>query len=359
MSSGSTLTRRPHAWVVCVVDAPCPRRQSARHATARARRVKNPPVPICDNPKPWMLNPSQNELEERLRTVCLLICATGVVCYGVAKLRFALVPLILSISLKYLLQPLIDCLSKKGKRQRLPHSVAVFIVLLLTLFVLATLALIITKCIRDVASRADKYVEQVQHYLHLLEGRIDPTVVTNAVLALGESLVSLLSTTMLVMVFTLYLPETEMYRREINIYLRGKILLSLLVGLLTAPVLAPVVDLWLAFSVLAFFANFVPNLGACISIILPMLGMHFNVYSLCSIATLIVIHVVIGNVVEPIFFGHSMQLHPIVVLLSLMIWSYLWGIPGLLLAVPITAILRIYLTSIDHPFASSLVNLLA
>ncbi|EGB12386.1 hypothetical protein AURANDRAFT_9610, partial [Aureococcus anophagefferens] len=54
----------------------------------------------------------------------------------------------------------------------------------------------------------------------------------------------------------------------------------------------------------------------------------------------VVMHAVVGNVVEPILFGHSMKLHPVVVLLSLMIWGFLWGIPGCVLAVPITAILR-------------------
>ena len=53
-----------------------------------------------------------------------------------------------------------------------------------------------------------------------------------------------------------------------------------------------------------------------------------------------------------------MKLHPVVVLLSLMIWGFLWGIPGCVLAVPITAILRIYLASIDHPLALALANIL-
>jgi len=69
-------------------------------------------------------------------------------------------------------------------------------------------------------------------------------------------------------------------------------------------------------------------------------------------------HALVGNVVEPVFFGHSMRLHPVVVLLSLMIWGFIWGVPGCVLAVPITAVLRIYLQSIDHPLALALANVL-
>ena len=65
-----------------------------------------------------------------------------------------------------------------------------------------------------------------------------------------------------------------------------------------------------------------------------------------------------AQVVEPVFFGHSMRLHPVVVLLSLMIWGFIWGVPGCVLAVPITAVLRIYLQSIDHPLALALANVL-
>ena len=49
----------------------------------------------------------------------------------------------------------------------------------------------------------------------------------------------------------------------------------------------------------------------------------------------------IGNVIEPKMLGDSLDLHPITVLLSLIFWGMLWGIPGMLLAAPITAVLKI------------------
>jgi AI-2E family transporter len=65
-----------------------------------------------------------------------------------------------------------------------------------------------------------------------------------------------------------------------------------------------------------------------------------------------VIHMIIGNLVEPLVFGSSMELHPITVLLALAIWYSLYGIPGAILAVPLTAVMRIVFSAIDHPYAS-------
>ena len=53
------------------------------------------------------------------------------------------------------------------------------------------------------------------------------------------------------------------------------------------------------------------------------------------------IQMFIGNVIEPKMLGDSLDLHPITVLLSLIFWGMLWGIPGMLLAAPITAVLKI------------------
>ena len=134
-------------------------------------------------------------------------------------------------------------------------------------------------------------------------------------------------------------------------------MISTQVAILTAGLLYALrVDLWLAFSVVAFFANFVPNLGAIVAVALPMPVVLIDpdgspFHSGMAFFSLVLMHALVGNVVEPVFFGHSMRLHPVVVLLSLMIWGFIWGVPGCVLAVPITAVLRIYLQSIDHPLA--------
>jgi len=70
------------------------------------------------------------------------------------------------------------------------------------------------------------------------------------------------------------------------------------------------------------------------------------------------VHVVVGNVIEPLVFGSSMELHPVTVLLALALWYSLWGISGAILAVPITAVLRIVMDAMNHPYARVVVAVL-
>jgi predicted PurR-regulated permease PerM len=56
---------------------------------------------------------------------------------------------------------------------------------------------------------------------------------------------------------------------------------------------------------------------------------------------LIVIDTVIGNVLEPKMMGQGLGLSPLVVLFSLIFWGWLWGIPGMILAVPLMAVIKI------------------
>jgi AI-2 transport protein TqsA len=52
----------------------------------------------------------------------------------------------------------------------------------------------------------------------------------------------------------------------------------------------------------------------------------------------------IGNFIEPRLMGRGLELHPVVVLLALAFWGLLWGVAGMVLAVPIVALLRIVFT---------------
>jgi AI-2 transport protein TqsA len=60
------------------------------------------------------------------------------------------------------------------------------------------------------------------------------------------------------------------------------------------------------------------------------------------------IQFLIGNFVEPKLLGQSLDLHPATILLSLMFWGLIWGATGMILAVPIMAVLRIALSRIEN-----------
>jgi predicted PurR-regulated permease PerM len=134
--------------------------------------------------------------------------------------------------------------------------------------------------------------------------------------------------------------------QRIGSYLALKTLLSLLLAAVSYGVMA-LFGLEFAglFAVLTGFLNFVPYIGSVLGVLMPGLVALVQFQDPGSILTLLlaltVVQFVIGNFLDPWVMGNSLNLSPFAILLSLAVWSELWGIPGAFLAVPITAILTI------------------
>jgi len=102
------------------------------------------------------------------------------------------------------------------------------------------------------------------------------------------------------------------------------------------------------FGFLAFLLNFIPSIGSVIATLLPLpvalidpqLGMISKILVLAIPGG---IQFVIGNLLQPKMMGESLDLHPVVVLLSLIFFGTIWGIIGMFLAVPITGVVKILL----------------
>ncbi len=106
------------------------------------------------------------------------------------------------------------------------------------------------------------------------------------------------------------------------------------------------VILW---GALTFFANFVPYLGSLVACALPILfgfldldlgGQPFAVAILLP-----TVHAISAYLVEPAMTGKAVDLSPLVVLIALSFWGLCWGLAGMVLAVPLTAMLKIILES--------------
>lgn len=134
--------------------------------------------------------------------------------------------------------------------------------------------------------------------------------------------------------------------RRIGSYLALKTLLSVLLGAVSWAVMALFgLEFALLWAVLTAFLNFVPYLGSALGVLLPALMAIVQFADLGSIVWLVValtaVQFVIGNFLDPYVMGSSLNLSPFAILISLAVWSELWGIPGAFLAVPITAIMTI------------------
>jgi predicted PurR-regulated permease PerM len=91
--------------------------------------------------------------------------------------------------------------------------------------------------------------------------------------------------------------------------------------------------------------NFVPYIGSMLSVALPVLlaVVQFGDFNsvLVVLVSLSVLQFFIGNFLDPYLMGNSLNLSPFVILVSLTVWSALWGVAGAFLAIPITAVMAI------------------
>ena len=312
--------------------------------------------------------------ERGIQTICLLLLSSLAVAAALYWLRPVMVPFVLAVFIAYGLSPLVDL---SVRRLRFPRVLAVAGTLALAFLLLLMLGGLISASVRQLASNAEAYQAQLSQLLaNVAENlplerygmnaelsldrltQIPASAVGNMLLLTTNALLDLLSKSILVLIFVIFLligsggrePLTGVWNEiESNIqrYLATKAALSAATGLLVGLVLSVLgVDLALVFGLFAFLLNFIPSIGSVIATLLPLPVVLVSPEITPLTATLAiaipgVIQLTIGNALEPKIMGDTLDLHPVVIVIMLIFWGMLWGIPGMLLATPITAVLKI------------------
>ncbi|MCL2008995.1 MAG: AI-2E family transporter [Synergistaceae bacterium] len=135
--------------------------------------------------------------------------------------------------------------------------------------------------------------------------------------------------------------------REISRYLGTLSFISLITGLLAWGFLEFMkVELAVGWGVLIFLLNFIPTVGSIIATAPPVMMaiLQFSPGYAKPVVVLVVLTAIqfgIGNFITPKVVGDRLGLSPVVLLLSLLLWGMIWGIPGAILSVPIVAIIKI------------------
>lgn len=151
---------------------------------------------------------------------------------------------------------------------------------------------------------------------------------------------------------------------QVQKYVTTKFLISLFSGIIEGCIIWMFgVDFALVWGVIIFLFNFVPNIGSIIGIVFPvtiaLVQFESVGYAAILLLVLIVVDTIIGNYLEPKIFGDRLGLNPLVVLLALLLWSYIWGITGALLSVPLTSVLKITISRSDSRNMKLLNNLMS
>ncbi len=212
------------------------------------------------------------------------------------------------------------------------------------------------------------YGAEAQQFIHAPQEYINPKVIISISQTLGSQVLSMTSVTTLVLILmTFLLGEAPLFTRNfralpnsiqgkdkviealksIQRYLFIKTVASATTGLLAWWLChakgVPFAFLW---GVIAYLLNYIPTIGSIVAAIPPIvLALVLGDLGDGLIVSLgyIFINFLIGNGIEPLFLGKQFGIATSVVLLSVLLWGWVWGPCGMLLAVPITVMLKLAL----------------
>lgn len=156
--------------------------------------------------------------------------------------------------------------------------------------------------------------------------------------------------------------------KNIPVKIQNYIVTKFIISLGTASIVGLIlwlfkIDFLVVWIVLTFLLNFIPNIGSIIAVILPtaiaLVQYESFGYAFLIAAIISGIQNIFGNIVEPKVMGDKLGLNPLVILLSLLLWGYIWGLVGMFLSVPITAVIKILISESESPnlkFANNLMG---
>ena len=149
--------------------------------------------------------------------------------------------------------------------------------------------------------------------------------------------------------FTVFIQNLSRIKDAINSYLWSKTLISLITAGISWIILYFMkVEYAVLWAFLIFVFNFIPYIGPLISSFLPSVFTFIvsaDVMQFIYVfAAMGVVQVILGNFIEPMLMGKGSNLGPVAVVISLAFWGMIWGIVGMVLAIPITSIFVIILS---------------
>ncbi len=135
-------------------------------------------------------------------------------------------------------------------------------------------------------------------------------------------------------------------KTQIQSYIVSKTIMSFVTALVSYIIcIAFKVEYALLWAFLIFIFNYIPVFGAIVSSMLPILMsfiQHDNIFIFIGFASLFLVsQVIMGNIIEARVMSKGVNLSPIVIFTSLLVWGYLWGIAGIFIAVPLMSAFNI------------------
>ncbi len=305
---------------------------------------------------------------------------------------------ILPIAIAFFIFLLVSPLLSRMDRLRIPRLISMIIVMLLVLVVFLVFVYIFFLMVNMLiqADGIPAYAPRVQSFDRYISAMIAPYLDENpatfsilrflnidwygilmaSLTSISGKFISILSDALLVYVYLLFIimerktifpklleafPRGKAQRagqmvarmnRQVSKYLLIKVVISIATGVMFYfASLISGLDFALVWGVLAVILNFIPTIGSivCTAGTIIMAIIQFSPdwgYVIYISVLMISIEMVLGNIIDPRLQGVQLNISPFVILVSLAIWGYIWGIAGMFLSVPLTSILQIICANI-------------
>jgi AI-2 transport protein TqsA len=330
--------------------------------------------------------------DNKIITVLLGVVVLFIIGLVLSLMKTVLLPFIIAIFLSFLFRPIVFFL----KKRHVPMFVSLLLVLIVLSAVLFGLSLIVSASVTSFIQELPKYEAKLSDRITSLlrtadaiaasygmktsDARLSDALqlssLTGIITSSLGTIVDVLSNIFLILLFLMFIlaGSGEMIvkmgfafsaarsdrisvmlatmDRKVRHYLVAKTFISLCTGGLAAIILAIAgVDFPLLWGVLMFLMNFIPNIGSLVATLFPVLLAFLQFDSitrpLIVLVLLVVEQNVIGNVIEPKVLSFRLNLSPLLILVSLIFWGWLWGPMGMILAIPLMSIIKIVAENVE------------
>ena len=338
--------------------------------------------------------------DTKTTNILLLLIVIPVIFYLLKILSFIFIPLILSMFIALLFLPLMRWLRKK----KVPKPISVFIVISIIAAAFKIGGVLIKLSSREILTTDGVFIERAQIKLlglivsienffgiervqgeNVLVHYLEKNNIINNFGSTLDFVSNTLSMTLMTAFFVvLLLAGSINFQKLLNItilkrkyssikvfmkiekdiikFIKVKFIISFFTGLGFS--LACVffdVSFPIFWGLFAFAINFIQMIGSIISVTALSLFAFVELDPTGTLLFFIIVitgvQVLMGGVLEPVFMGKSFSINVITILVMLMFWGYIWGVPGLIMSIPITVFIKIVL---EHfPKTKVIANLIA
>jgi predicted PurR-regulated permease PerM len=316
----------------------------------------------------------------------LVVAAAFVIVVSGLKMAGALlVPFLLAVFIAMIVSPLLGWLKDRG----IPGGLAILLIVVLILLVGLLLTAVIGSSVdnfrQDIPLYSAKLLamsEGVQQWLslrgvtidqQLWKNSFDPSVVMSFAGSTLASFGNVMTNAVMILLTVIFILAENMgfgeklrlargsdvsqewltkFSDSVHSYLAIKTAISLLTGLLIFIWLTILgVDYAVLWGLIAFLLNFVPTVGSFIAAVPAVLlaAVQLGIFPAgLTLGGFVVVNLVMGNMLEPRWMGKGLNLSPLVVFVSLVLWGWVLGPVGMLLSIPLTIMIKIALENQDE-----------